>query len=54
MDRISFKTQLLYVVVFLTRYIDLLTGPFISVRPFTFALDTPPDFAPRLNRSTTR
>ncbi|KNZ59226.1 ER lumen protein retaining receptor [Puccinia sorghi] len=28
---ISFKTQVLYVVVFLTRYVDLVTGPFISV-----------------------
>lgn len=29
---ISFKTQALYVVVFVTRYVDLFTGPFISVR----------------------
>ena len=28
---ISFKTQLLYLIVFLTRYIDLLTGPYVSV-----------------------
>lgn len=28
---ISFKTQVLYVVVFLTRYVDLITGPYISV-----------------------
>ena len=27
---ISFKTQALYLTVFLTRYIDLLTGPWIS------------------------
>ena len=27
---ISFKTQALYVVVFLTRYMDLLTGPYVS------------------------
>ncbi|KAK4688094.1 ER lumen protein retaining receptor, partial [Tremellales sp. Uapishka_1] len=28
---ISFKTQALYLVVFLTRYIDLLTGPYVSL-----------------------
>ncbi|GAA6001700.1 hypothetical protein JCM10207_002273 [Rhodosporidiobolus poonsookiae] len=28
---ISFKTQLLYLTVFLTRYVDLLTGPHISL-----------------------
>jgi ER lumen protein retaining receptor len=28
---ISFKTQFLYLIVFLTRYVDLLTGPFASV-----------------------
>lgn len=28
---ISFKTQMLYLVVFLTRYVDLLTGPYISL-----------------------
>ncbi|GAA6035180.1 hypothetical protein JCM8097_006406 [Rhodosporidiobolus ruineniae] len=28
---ISFKSQLLYLVVFLTRYVDLLTGPHISL-----------------------
>lgn len=28
---ISFKTQLIYLIVFLTRYVDLLTGPFISL-----------------------
>lgn len=28
---ISFKTQGLYLVVFLTRYVDLLTGPYVSV-----------------------
>ena len=28
---ISFKTQLLYLIVFLTRYVDLLTGPYMSV-----------------------
>jgi hypothetical protein len=28
---ISFKTQALYVLVFLTRYIDLLTGPYVSL-----------------------
>lgn len=28
---ISFKTQVLYLVVFLTRYVDLLTGPYVSV-----------------------
>ncbi|GAA5980039.1 hypothetical protein JCM10908_001508 [Rhodotorula pacifica] len=28
---ISFKSQLVYLVVFLTRYLDLLTGPWISV-----------------------
>jgi ER lumen protein retaining receptor len=28
---ISFKTQLLYFVVFITRYIDLLTGPYVSL-----------------------
>ncbi|GAA5823618.1 hypothetical protein JCM3770_000700 [Rhodotorula araucariae] len=27
---ISFKTQLIYLVVFLTRYVDLLTGPHVS------------------------
>ena len=27
---ISFKTQVLYLVVFLTRYVDLLTGPYVS------------------------
>lgn len=27
---ISFKTQALYLTVFLTRYVDLLTGPWIS------------------------
>lgn len=27
---ISFKTQALYVAVFLTRYMDLLTGPYVS------------------------
>ncbi|PRQ72631.1 ER lumen protein retaining receptor-domain containing protein [Rhodotorula toruloides] len=28
---ISFKTQLIYLIVFLTRYLDLLTGPYISL-----------------------
>ncbi|BGP12838.1 hypothetical protein JCM10213_001323 [Rhodosporidiobolus nylandii] len=28
---ISFKTQLIYLIVFLTRYVDLLTGPYISL-----------------------
>ncbi|GAA5994853.1 Erd2p [Rhodotorula paludigena] len=28
---VSFKTQLLYLIVFLTRYVDLLTGPHISL-----------------------
>jgi ER lumen protein retaining receptor len=28
---ISFKTQLLYLIVFLTRYVDLLTGPYVSL-----------------------
>lgn len=27
---ISFKTQALYLAVFLTRYVDLLTGPYVS------------------------
>jgi len=28
---ISFKTQALYLLVFLTRYVDLLTGPYVSL-----------------------
>ncbi|GAA5978496.1 hypothetical protein JCM11641_007963 [Rhodosporidiobolus odoratus] len=28
---ISFKSQLIYLIVFLTRYVDLLTGPYISL-----------------------
>lgn len=28
---ISFKSQVLYLVVFLTRYVDLLTGPYVSL-----------------------
>ncbi|GAA5899895.1 hypothetical protein JCM6882_006996, partial [Rhodosporidiobolus microsporus] len=28
---ISFKSQVLYLAVFLTRYVDLLTGPYISL-----------------------
>ncbi|GAA6011450.1 hypothetical protein JCM8202_004030 [Rhodotorula sphaerocarpa] len=28
---ISFKSQLVYLIVFLTRYVDLLTGPYISL-----------------------
>lgn len=28
---ISFKTQALYLAVFLTRYVDLLTGPYVSL-----------------------
>ncbi|BGP21656.1 ER lumen protein retaining receptor [Rhodotorula toruloides] len=28
---ISFKTQLIYLIVFCTRYLDLLTGPYISL-----------------------
>ncbi len=28
---ISFKTQVLYLVVFLTRYVDLVTGPYVSL-----------------------
>ncbi|KAM0793319.1 hypothetical protein ACM66B_000777 [Microbotryomycetes sp. NB124-2] len=28
---ISFKTQMIYLVVFCTRYVDLLTGPYISL-----------------------
>ncbi len=28
---ISFKTQALYLLVFLTRYVDLLTGPWLSL-----------------------
>jgi ER lumen protein retaining receptor len=27
---ISFKTQALYLTVFVTRYLDLLTGPYVS------------------------